>query len=710
MTKIYLFGCFLGVASIASAQNSDIQEHSPNTYFTKNTKHRTVPIQSAEAKGGDENIIYWSEDFSNGMDGQGDNGSWSTEEENGGLWFVTYPPEIEGGYDMSTPLVDASVDYGDHLPNWYEGTDILGSTTRDNGLMMMDADRFNSTATEEDPDNPVGNTLSNSLISALVSPSFDLTGVESAQLSYWHSTRFCCATGEYALSVEVSVDDGDTWIPFDGYTDYSQFDGESTQINIDISDVLQGATNLTECRVKFNWNGGQTHYYWMLDDIAIVSVPANDLVAGSTWYNSFHEVLDAFENTDFPAADYYNEFEYLYSPDYFARPFDFAMEVTNNGTQTQTNVVLTVTITAPDGTTDQVSTEPITLESGVMDTLSIPGYELSAITPELQYGNYGFEYEVSQAEVDERPDNNVGGDRGHNISTEAEDDFGIFMNGENTYGGAYTDDGQDRIFGTALVFSDFTVENKAITHIEAVFLWSEDFAETIAGEVVYFNLRQGSVLEEDDADPETATTVFFDSDNPLTYEAENLAFTIEEEDIWLDTDGQPFVWSSIELPTPILIESGVVYQAEYRIPAAGDNIVFSPTPDGDQEKYSSLMYDFDDGGWFYLGEAALPIRVRTGNTTGLEQITHENGIKLTQNFPNPFTDDTRIQYQLDETNEATFEVFDMAGKLVYSQDLGLVPAGAANVLEFNRKSLSSGVYTYSITTATERVTRKMTIE
>lgn len=714
MTKIYLLGCFLGVASIVGAQKSEIQKLSPTNYHTKKTDDNRV-IRASEAKGDDETIIYWSEDFSNGFDGMGDNGSWSTSGDQGDLWFHTYPLGAENGYDPTAPLPgDAGVIYGDVIPNWYGGATIP-SPTEDNGFMMIDTDRYNSLAVDPDNVGVPSFTTNNPIYAELISPVFDLTGVDNALLTFWHDFRSCCI--DYTLNVELSIDGGDTWVPYDLYEIYNGVGNQAYtgEVSIMISDVLQGAGDLSECRLRFIWDplqqGGMTTYYFQIDDINIISIPENDLTAGTTWYNSYYDVLDLFENTDYPATDYYNEFEYLYSPDYFARPFDFAMDVTNNGTLTQTEVQLQVTITAPDeSTTEVVLSDPISLEPGQTDTLRILGYELSSVTPTLQYGNYGFAYEVIQAEEDSRPEDNVGGARGHNISTEAEDEFGIFMNGENSYGGAYTNDGQDRIFGTAMVFSPFTIEDKAITHVEAVFLYSEDFAETIAGEVVYFNVRQGSVLEEDDADPDTETTVFFDSDNPLTYEDGDLEFTIEEDNIWHSADGQPFVWTSFELPTPILIESGVVYQAEYRIPAAGDNVVFSPTPLGDQERYSSLMYDFEDGNWFFLGEAAMPIRFRTGTSTNVEQITYENGVKLTQNYPNPFNDVTRIQYQLDNTEEATFEVFDMTGKLVYSEDLGMVAAGAANVLEFSKGELSSGVYTYSITTAEERVTRKMTIE
>ncbi|HKL02999.1 MAG TPA: T9SS type A sorting domain-containing protein, partial [Cryomorphaceae bacterium] len=64
----------------------------------------------------------------------------------------------------------------------------------------------------------------------------------------------------------------------------------------------------------------------------------------------------------------------------------------------------------------------------------------------------------------------------------------------------------------------------------------------------------------------------------------------------------------------------------------------------------------------------------------------------------------------DETMDITFDVYDMAGKLVYTEDMGNVPAGVVQNIEFDVNALSSGVYTYSIVSNDTRVTRKLTVE
>jgi hypothetical protein len=158
-----------------------------------------------------------------------------------------------------------------------------------------------------------------------------------------------------------------------------------------------------------------------------------------------------------------------------------------------------------------------------------------------------------------------------------------------------------------------------------------------------------------------------------------------------------------------MINAGEVYQAEYRVPPAGAGIVFPPVS-GNQEQFAGTLYDFADGAWFFLGTNAIPTRFRTTAASAVEEVTYESGVQLLQNWPNPFNDVTRIQYRLDETSDVTFEVFDMSGRLVYAEDHGRIPAGIAQTFEFSSKSLSAGVYTYSIVANGERVTRKLTIE
>lgn len=704
MKRLYTLGMALALCAFGTTSFAQVQMHEAEfTYDLTDkleSKSRTI---SNERKGGDTEI-YYTEDFADGID------DWDQEGDAGDLWFYTFPVGAENGYD---PEASFGGDYGDFLPNYFGTRDVCASPTRDNGVLMVDADRWNSTATNPD-DEPGPNTTSNVLITAITSPAIDLTGIDFAVITWYQYVRLCCAGGSQ-VSLDFSVDGGTTFIPYDVFTPYGAVNGDvDVFAQVNISDVLQQADDLTDCRIRFNFDGGATHYFWSIDDINIESLPANDIAAGETFTNSYHELNAGFNAGTALAVDYYNEFEYLTSPDYITRPYNFAMIISNTGANAQTDVKMIVDVTTPTGTVVSFESEGITLESATSDTVSTGpiefGDEMGQIP--LEVGQYTFDYRAEQAEDDERPDDNVGDSRGSRISNDADNDgFAIFRNDGDVYNGAYTTLGQDVIWSSPYVFSEPTAENAVITHVEAVLQFNADFAETVAGEVIYFNVRSGSVLEEDPEVPESITTVFFDSENPLEYEDGDLEFTIEESDIWdADLDGTPYtVYATFLLPNPIMINAGEVYQAEFRVPAAGEGIVF-PAVSGGQEQFSGTLYDFADGAWFFLGNNSMCTRFRTSSASSVEEVSYESGVQLLQNYPNPFNDVTRIQYRLDETADVTFEVFDMAGKLVHSEDHGLVPAGIAQTFNFDRTGLSAGVYTYSIVSNGERVTRKLSID
>ena len=655
--------------------------------------------------------VYWSEDFSNGFEGQEENGLWTTLGEQGSLWFHTFPVGSENGYDPDTPIEG----YGDFLPNYFDnGQDVVSSPTRDNGIMMLDADRYNSTSASPD-DDPGPNTTDEPIVASLVTPGIDLTGIEYADLCFYAMSFMCCQVGRQT-NVDISFDDEESWQEVDSiWVGPNLIDQEYC---IELSSFLLESTDNSNVKIRFRWPENITHYYWMLDDIRIQAIPENDLVAGATWYNNYHELVDDFEESTISASEYYDAFEYLSTPDYLTRPFNFAMEITNEGPLPQTGVELRVTVTTPSETTlPDFQSDPITIEPTLTDTLEIGPITFGDGPNEipLEDGEYTFDFLVVQNEEDEFPGNNMGESRECQISDDdSNDGFAVFRNDGDSYNGAYLDLSEGTIWGTVYTFPGIQLESLCITHIETVLQFNEDFAETTPGQVIYFNLRKGSILNEDSENPESITTVVFDSANPLNYELPELSLEITESDIWdYQTDSLPYtVWASFELPSQYPITPGEIYQAEFRVPSNIEGAVF-PAVTSNQERYSSFVFDESEQEWYQLENNAIPIRFRTSSYCPLlsvENVNFDKEIQLLQNYPNPFSDITRIEYRLDETSDVTFEVFDLSGRLIYSEDHGRIPAGIAQTFEFDAKSMSSGVYTYSIVSNGERVTRKLTIE
>jgi hypothetical protein len=92
--------------------------------------------------------------------------------------------------------------------------------------------------------------------------------------------------------------------------------------------------------------------------------------------------------------------------------------------------------------------------------------------------------------------------------------------------------------------------------------------------------------------------------------------------------------------------------------------------------------------------------------TGVEETV--STMTLGQNIPNPSNGNTTVNYTLASTEDITFEITDMTGKLVQVIREGVRTAGSYAV-NFNTNELSEGVYFYTLTNGTSKVTKSMVV-
>jgi hypothetical protein len=79
--------------------------------------------------------------------------------------------------------------------------------------------------------------------------------------------------------------------------------------------------------------------------------------------------------------------------------------------------------------------------------------------------------------------------------------------------------------------------------------------------------------------------------------------------------------------------------------------------------------------------------------------------KVKQNFPNPFNPVTVIEYEAFTPSQYNFKVYDITGRIVYSQSDNREPG--TYEIYFDAATLSSGIYFYSIQSGGYSVTKKM---
>jgi hypothetical protein len=83
--------------------------------------------------------------------------------------------------------------------------------------------------------------------------------------------------------------------------------------------------------------------------------------------------------------------------------------------------------------------------------------------------------------------------------------------------------------------------------------------------------------------------------------------------------------------------------------------------------------------------------------------------KLSQNYPNPFSSTTTIDYTLVNASNVSIEVFDITGKSVTLVSEGYKSAGTHQVT-LDATNLNNGIYYYSFKTDAGQVTKKMVVK
>jgi hypothetical protein len=140
------------------------------------------------------------------------------------------------------------------------------------------------------------------------------------------------------------------------------------------------------------------------------------------------------------------------------------------------------------------------------------------------------------------------------------------------------------------------------------------------------------------------------------------------------------------------------------------------SPDGDPAGAELTFDKWSDATWHSFletGNWSLDIdmfiwAVIDANGAGVGSEYFFDGIKLSQNQPNPANAMTMIQYELQNAGNVTLEVYDMTGRLVVNVDEGKQNAGSHSIL-IDSEKLQEGAYYYSLKSDSHRLTKKMVV-
>ncbi len=107
-----------------------------------------------------------------------------------------------------------------------------------------------------------------------------------------------------------------------------------------------------------------------------------------------------------------------------------------------------------------------------------------------------------------------------------------------------------------------------------------------------------------------------------------------------------------------------------------------------------------------LYDAEFDFVILDSSMVGFGDVNLEEFI-VRQNAPNPFDEITTIRFNSPQVDKYTFEVYDIAGKLVRSEDI--YASQGLNYIVFQKGDLPSGLYIYKLSSEKYNVRKRMII-
>jgi hypothetical protein len=111
-----------------------------------------------------------------------------------------------------------------------------------------------------------------------------------------------------------------------------------------------------------------------------------------------------------------------------------------------------------------------------------------------------------------------------------------------------------------------------------------------------------------------------------------------------------------------------------------------------------------------LGGGNIQVRTAATSTTSKSIALTEPTLQLHQNFPNPFLQNTQVNFEVKESGRTTLKVFNVLGQEVATLFDDQAEGGKLYETTFEPTKLPRGVYFYTLTNGKEKVTKRMVLE
>jgi hypothetical protein len=111
--------------------------------------------------------------------------------------------------------------------------------------------------------------------------------------------------------------------------------------------------------------------------------------------------------------------------------------------------------------------------------------------------------------------------------------------------------------------------------------------------------------------------------------------------------------------------------------------------------------------WGGVASASPLLRLNVDVPVSVAELSNDQ-ISVSQNRPNPATNNTTITFTNGQKSNVSIEITDVTGKVVFAQDLGVKNPGQHSI-DLELSTFEAGMYFYSLNTNTSKVTKMMSV-
>ena len=587
----------------------------------------------------------------------------------------TPPP----GFYMSDPK---DIGYNWHwYPNdslvttWITKEPPMRSTTAANGNLCLFLDRYND-----------GKTTRIDLDNSITFPPIDCSAHSSVIVSFETCFMVYIVNDLWRMLLEVSTDNWVHSAQYDVSFGVKHKDrpaiipGKPGIFSANISEVAAGMANV---QFRFTWRNTSL-YFWQIDDFQLSEAWDNDLqmrFAQMEWNDG--------DNTTAMSPFFMIPKSQLAG----GSLTNFKASAVNLGEFDQEEAFFSVDITKNNTSVFHKEGDKKDIAATIIDTTLIT----DSYTP-VDFGHYKVSYEFKQKQTENTPlDNskevffNITDSVYSHADDTAEEDF----NWGIVAAGTATDENPNRGHLVGVVYPIFAdCEVNSISAFIAggradgmiSFRYTLFLVPTEGDDLTPIEHLRSDILDLDSTMLRTWITLPFDKDGELEflYAGEKVYACVEYTNLHTDINSKRYenlkigADHSFKVLDPIGVARGNNYAAWTTIGYPGDRNIM----------------------------VRLNINDHSNINDGVD-LTRSSA-SLGQNYPNPFSQNTEIYYELANDEYVSITVMDLTGRIVMDLHQGFQPSGKYNI-QLDATDLDAGIYLYSLKAGAFTETKKMTI-